>query len=65
MREMSRQTVDSLIECPDCHGHGTMSTPAKNWFSRVRCARCHGTGTITDYEKQRRDAEKLMRGEAQ
>lgn len=44
--KLTRQQVSELVECPDCFGHGTISTPSKNYFARVTCATCNGKGFV-------------------
>lgn len=44
---MTRRDADNLVECPDCSGQGTLSTPSKNPLHRKEvCDLCRGTGYI-------------------
>ncbi len=48
---MTAEEVRQLKECPDCHGYGNLTTPAKNWSRRVTCSRCHGSGLVREIEQ--------------
>lgn len=43
---MSAKEVAELEACPDCRGHGNLSTPARNWNRKVKCATCSGSGLV-------------------
>ncbi len=49
MKHMTGSEVRNLVECPDCRGTGTHSTPSKNWNKVVICSVCSGTGFITKW----------------